>query len=78
LLGLHPIFKTLNKLNDLRQLNVIQLIKKQQSIEHNIWRIKSELCKGDKPHLNKTRNERLQEKNIELNEINRLIQTFSK
>lgn len=62
ILGKHPIFKHMNSLKALRQLSIKDLVLKEQKLEHNIWRINSELEKGDKPHLKEERLRRLLEK----------------
>lgn len=72
-LGKHPIFNHLNSLKAIRKLSVKDLILKEQKLEHNIWRIKSELAKGDKPHLKDERLRRLSEKESELAEVKRLL-----
>jgi len=73
ILGKHPIFKHLNSLKALRQLSIKDLVLKEQKLEHNIWRIKSELEKEDKPHLKEERLCRLSEKESELAEVKRLL-----
>lgn len=73
-LGKHPIFKHYNKIASLRKLSIKDLVLKQQQLEHNIWRIQSEISKNDKPHLEGERLRRLEEKKAELSEVNRIIQ----
>jgi hypothetical protein len=75
-LGKHPIFKEFQSYKALRQLNPIELIKRKSSLEHNIWRIESELSKKDKPHLKVDRECRLQQKKNELAEVERLIKAI--
>lgn len=73
ILGKHPIFKHFNRMKDLRKLGIKELVKKQIQLEHNIWRIESELTKKDKPHLDGERRRRLDEKKAELSEVERLL-----
>ena len=73
ILGLHPVFKHYKRFKELRNLNVIQLIKEQERIKHRIWRKKSEIEKGDKPHLKAKRELSLKEAESELAEINRML-----
>lgn len=73
ILGKHPIFKHYNKVAGLRKLSIKELIIRQIQLEHNIWRIESELKKKNKPHLNDERQVRLEQKKAELAEVNRLI-----
>lgn len=73
ILGKHPVFKHYNRMASLRKLSIKELVLKQMQLEHNIWRIESELKKNDKPHLVKERQARLQQKKAELAEVNRLL-----
>jgi len=77
LLGKHPIFLGLKKLKELRKLNVVQLIKLKENLEHSIWRIQFEIKKGDKQHLTIEREKRIQEKKDQLAEVERLIKEFT-
>lgn len=72
-LGRHHIFKHMNKMKALRKMSIKELVEKQIRLEHNIWRIESELKKQDKPHLEKERSRRLKEKMAELAEVKRLL-----
>jgi hypothetical protein len=73
LLGKHPIFKQFVKMKELRKKSIKDLVKRQEQLEHNIWRIESEIKKGDKPHLKAEREERIRTKQEELAEVNRLL-----
>lgn len=73
ILGKHPVFKHYNRMASLRKLSIKELVVKQMQLEHNVWRIESELKKKDKPHLDKERQERLQQKKAELAEVIRLL-----
>ena len=64
-------FRRRRQLND---MSVKQLVKRQQQVEMNIWRVKSELAKGDKPHLDATRQERLAGYEKERADILRLLE----
>lgn len=72
-LGRHPFFKHFQQLNRLRSMSVRELIKEQQKTRDNIWRVKSELKKGDKPHLDENRRLKLQQYELKLQEINNLL-----
>lgn len=74
LLGKHPAFAEFRRRNELLQLPVKDLLHRQRQVENNIWRVKSEIAKGDKPHLNPIRRERLEGYEKELADINRLLQ----
>jgi hypothetical protein len=72
-LGNHPVFAHYRKMEGIRQLSVRELVKKEIALNHNIWRIESELKKEDKPHLENERKNRLKEKQAELAEVQRLL-----
>lgn len=73
ILGKHPIFKHFHKMAVLRKMSIKDLVIKQQQIEHNIWRIESEIKKKDKPHLESERLARIEQKRAELAEVNRIL-----
>lgn len=72
-LGRHPFFKHFQQLNRLRSMSVRDLVKEQTKTRDNIWRVKSELQKGDKPHLEEKRRLKLQQYELKLQEINNLL-----
>ena len=74
ILGKHPAFAEFRRRKALNNLPVKQLVKRQQQVEMNIWRVKSELAKGDKPHLDATRRERLAGYEKERADIVRLLE----
>ena len=78
ILGKHRIFKWTKELQRLRKLNPIELVTVQHKLEHNIWRIESQLKSGKQPHLQTEREQRLNLKKMQLAEINRLIASHLK
>ena len=74
LLGKHPAFAEFRRRRELNNLPVKELMKRQRQVEMNIWRVKSELAKGDKPHLDATRRERLAGYEKERADIVRLLE----
>lgn len=72
-LGKHPIFKQFENIQALRKLSIKELVLKQQLLEHNVWRIESEIKKGDKPHLEVSRKASISVKQAELAEVKRLL-----
>lgn len=74
LLGKHPAFAEFHRRSELLKLPVKDLIRRKQQVENNIWRVKSEIAKGDKPYLNPIRRERLEGYEKELADINRLLE----
>jgi len=73
ILGKHPIFKHFNHLKELKAMNIRELIKKEEKLLHNIWRIEAEIAKADKPALLADRKQRLELKQNELAEVRRLL-----
>lgn len=74
LLGKHPAFAEFRRRSELLKLPVKELVRRQRQVENNIWRVKSEMAKGDKPHLDIIRRERLVGYEKELEDINRLLE----
>ena len=74
LLGKHPAFAEFRRRRELNNLPVKELVKRLRQVEMNIWRVKSELAKGDKPHLDATRRERLAGYEKERADIVRLLE----
>lgn len=72
-LGRHPYFRHFQQLARLRSSNVKELLREQQKTKDNIWRVNSEIKKGNKPHLDTRRRQKLQEYQLKLQEINRLL-----
>jgi len=73
LLGEHAIFAHLKNISRFKSMSIIDLMKKKMNIEHNIWRIHSEINKNTKPSLRTTREKRLRQKQEELAEINKIL-----
>lgn len=73
-LGVHRIFGQYKRFDELKGKNVIELVTLyQKTLPHRIWRIESEIKKGDKPHLQGEREARLKEVQAELAEVKRLL-----
>lgn len=72
-LGRHPLFRHFQQLARLRSSSVKDLLREQQKTKDNIWRVNSEIRKGDKPHLDVKRRQKLAEYQLKLQEINRLL-----
>ena len=54
-------------------MSVKELIRKEKQLRDNIWRIKSEIAKGDKPYLLHEREQRLKEREKELELVTRML-----
>lgn len=74
ILGKHPIFLEFSRRKELLSLSIKELVLRQQKIENNIWRVKNELKRGNKPHLDLERKERLSAYEAELSEVKRLLE----
>ena len=72
-LGRHPYFRHFRQLQQLRSMNVRDLLREQEKTRNNIWRVGSEMRKGNKPHLDDQRRQKLQDYEMKLREINRLL-----
>lgn len=73
ILGKHPAFAEFRRRDELKRLPLVELFKRQQQVKNNIWRVKSEMAKGDKPHLDGVRKQRLDGYERELADIERLL-----
>jgi len=73
ILGKHQVFKHYHRLQELKTLTIKELVELQRRLAHNIWRIESEIAKGDKPELYEDRKQRLAMKKNQLSEVDRLL-----
>ena len=78
ILGKHPIFKESMALRRYQSMSDFELFSSQKRLEGAIWRIRSEIKKGDKPHLLAEREARLQAKQRELDAVRQLIAEIEK
>ena len=74
ILGKHPAFAEFRRRRQLNDMPVKALVRRQQQVEMNIWRVKNEMAKGDKPHLDTQRQERLAGYEKERADIIRLLE----
>lgn len=75
-IGKHPIFKETRRVSEIRSMNILQLVRIKKNLEGAIWRAKNEMAKGDKPHLDGERQERVDSKTRLLREVERLIENY--
>lgn len=73
-LGEHRIFDETKRISRIRNMNLKELFRKEKQLKDNIWRIKSELAKGDKLYLQHEREVRLQEKEKELIIVQKMLE----
>lgn len=78
LLGKDPVFETSRRLKELRSLPIVSLIRKQKALRENIWRIRHEMSKGDRPDLDAERAERLSRRKLELAEVEKMIEEYER
>lgn len=78
LLGRHSIFKEMQELATLRSLGPVALIARQKNLRGSIWRIRHEMARGTKPHLDIDRKNRLQVKERELAAVNKMIEEYER
>lgn len=72
-LGRHPIFNQNRRVEEIRRMSVRDLVKREKQLRDNIWRIKSEMSKNDKPHLDYERKQRLLERENELSLVLKML-----
>lgn len=72
-LGRHPYFQHFRQVYKLRSMSIRDLIREQEKTRDNIWRVNSEIRKGNKPHLDQKRRQKLQQYELKLQEINNLL-----
>ena len=73
ILGHHPIFRQFSNMKLLRSMNVKDLVRREERVKKNIWRVQSELKKGDRPDLELARRDKIRGYMSELSEIQRLL-----
>ena len=73
LLGKHPIFRFFQRRKKILGMSIKNLMKRKVQLENNIWRAGNEIKKGNKPHLDVIRKERIEAYKAELAEVNRLL-----
>ena len=74
ILGKHPAFAEFRRRRELNGMPIKELMKRLRQVEMNIWRVNNELAKGDKPHLDAQRRERLAGYEKERADILRLLE----
>ncbi len=72
-LGHHPIFRQFSNLRRLRTMSLRDLLQRERQVKNNIWRVSSELKKGNKPELDESRRDKLRGYQSELAELRRLL-----
>ena len=78
LLGRHSIFREMQELATLRKMGPVALVARQKNLKGSIWRIKHEITRGSKPHLDIERRNRLKAKERELAAVNKMIEEYER
>lgn len=78
ILGKHPVFRTSERFRELRALPATALERRRRTLEGNIWRIRHEMARGDRPDLDADRASRLRQREVELSEVKRMIQEYER
>lgn len=76
-LGKHRIFEHIQRLRTFEKMGIVELIAEQRRLRSAIWRIDSEIKKGDKPHLQAEREQRRRQKEGLLAEVSKLIDAYT-
>lgn len=76
LLGKHPIFEEMKHRKEMVGMGILELERKRQSTRDSIWRLQKLLRNGDRPDLEASRMDKLQAKQGELAEIEKLIKDY--
>lgn len=72
-LGQHRVFKQSQAIDSIRRMSLKELFRKEKQLRDNIWRIKSEIAKNDKPQLLTERLKRLEDRERELEIVIKMI-----
>ncbi len=73
-LGKHPIFKLRKQFDEFLKMDVVErVVLYTKTIPHRIWRIESEIKKGNKPHLDADRRRTLMQCEAQLAELGRIL-----
>lgn len=73
ILGHHPIFRQFSNLRKVRTMSLRDLLRREEQVKNNIWRVESVMKKDAKPELVQSRLDRLHGYQAELAEIRRLL-----
>lgn len=72
-LGHHPIFRQFSNLRKIRSMSIKDLIRREERVKKNIWRVQNERNKNPRPDLEASRIDRIRGYQAELAEIQRLL-----
>lgn len=78
ILGKHPVFRTSRRLDEMRRMPITALVRKRDTIKGNIWRIRHEMSRGNRPDLQEDRSLRLRQRELELAEVERMIEEYER
>lgn len=75
-LGKHPVFDSLRRRRELKKKSVLELVTIRKRLKENIWRVRSEISKGNRPDLFSERKRRLEMRQVELEEVENLLKQY--
>lgn len=78
ILGKHPIFEESKQKEQLRSMDILSLERKRQNIRTSIWKLSAKLRKGDRPDLSADREDLLLSKKRQLEEVENLLNNYTK
>lgn len=75
-LGKHPVFAEVRRLQELRTAGPFELLRRQKNLRSALSRLKGQVRSGDRPDLDTARAELLAAKERELAEVERMIDNY--
>ncbi len=76
ILGKHPIFDEMKRLQSLRTGGIFSLLGKERNLKDCVWRLRRDIASGDRPDLEAGREQLLESRERELQEVQRMIQEY--
>lgn len=76
ILGKHPIFDEAKRLQSLRSSGIFSLLGKEKNLKDCVWRLRRDIASGARPDLEAGREQLLESRERELQEVQRMIQDY--
>ena len=77
-LGRHPVFQEMNHRRELVSMGILDLERRRRNLKDSIWRLERQIRAAKRPDLDESREELLQTKKNELDEIEKMIQDYDR
>ena len=77
-LGRHPVFQEMNHRRELVSMGILELERRRRNLKDSIWRLERQIRAAKRPDLDESREELLQTKKNELDEIEKMIQDYDR